>query len=812
MAESKTLKIGFELQDQQFQKVKTALQQLTAEAERFQRALQGTPGGSAAGSGAFNLLSGGNVNTGKNIQSGSRPTPASPVAGISQNLLQSVDAFKKYAKEGSQALKQVTDSLKTAYREQASELNKLQDEYAKLTVEREYALGGDALKEVEALDKKMALLTGQIAKASNASKDLSKALSDVSGGGGGPGGPSRPKGLFDAIGPGGGSPGNIIQSLLGTGIGPVLMRAGGMAAGGAYNAVKMGQAWNNFGLDTAAHRGEMINPMLQRAQKGDITDAMLISEIKSLAGMDKQEVLRRFQGVDISTLNAIQGGIGAVKDFATGGAAGGGLTGAAQDNRKMEQMKQAMEALRNTTQYQEGAGRGFRYLNETEGSRMMTSGLIGAGFYERKNAAGQTVLNDTYTDFATRAMKSGFMPEEIAAGVAHGRALGGSRFGGQFGGRIASANIGGYAGVGEILAAGAKRGNIGSTLGAFGLGADKTAGIHLAQAVMGTGFDATGTTNRQGVMAAIQGGFGQGGLMGGFTNTAQDFNTVQRIAGGLATGNAISQGFDPYQQGRNTLAAIQAMPGGTTYGQDALAGMKYEELLDIAKGGTSLTARAYGIDKGQARAQLGALGSSVLDRYVDQGGNDPLSMAMKEFRGAQAQGMDLPEYLKTLKGTKGGKSKAEALGVFIGQQTGMGAEAGVGYVGIESGIEDLAKQVRTGTTPGGKRDDLIIKKLSLEADAMAKSADLLKGSFDTLKKAFEQAPEIEKALSSFGRFSVAFDAMSDKIFAGLGIDTQTQSKMMESAKAVSKMGAYSLISPAAAVGNMFDAISVTLKP
>jgi len=804
MAESKTLKIGFELQDQQFQKVKTALQQLTAEAERFQKALQGAPGGGQY-SGAFNLLSGGRVNTGS--PQTPKSTPASPTAGISQNILASVDAFKKYAKEGSQALKQVTDAMKAAYREQSSELNKLQDEYAKLTVEREYALGGDAVKEVEALDKKMASLTAQIAKASNASKDMSKAIGDISGGG-----VFKGKGLFDSIGPGGATPGSMIQSLFGNGVGPVLMRGAGMIAGGTYNAVKMGQAWNNTGLDLAAQRGEMINPMLQRAQKGDITDAMLMQELKSLSGMDKQDVLRRFQGVDIETLNAIQGGIGAVKDFATGGAAGSGLTSAALDNKKMAQMKQAMEALKNTTQYQEGAGRGFRYLNETEGSRMMTSGLIGAGFYERKNAAGQTVLNDTYTDFATRAMKSGFMPEEIAAGVAHGRALGGSRFGGQFGGRIASANIGGYAGVGDILAAGAKRGNVGSTLAAFGMGADKTAGIHLAQAVMGTGFDATGTTNRQGVMAAIQGGFGQGGLMGGFTNTAQDFNTVQRIAGGLATGNAISQGFDPYQQGRNTLAAIQAMPGATTYGQDALAGMKYEELLDVARGGTSLTSRAYGIDKAQARAQLGALGSSVLDRYVDQGGNDPLSMAMKEFRGAQAQGMDLPEYLKTLKGTKGGKSKAEALGVFIGQQTGMGAEAGVGYVGIESGIEDLAKQVKTGTTPGGKRDDLIVKKLSLEADAMAKSADLLKGSFDTLKKAFESAPEIEKALSSFGRFAVAFDAMSDKIFAGLGIDTKTQSKMMESAKAVSKMGAYSLISPAAAVGNMFDAIGVTLKP
>ena len=408
-----------------------------------------------------------------------------------------------------------------------------------------------------------------------------------------------------------------------------------------------------------------------------------------------------------------------------------------------------------------------RYVSGTQGQRGALAPMIGAGFYRGPTGA----MKDTFTPFMTGAMNAGLYGEELAGGIVQGRQLAGSRFGSRYGGMIASANLGGYAGVDQVLAAGARRGGMGAAFGAFGMGADKTAAIGLAQGVLGSGFDPTGTVTGTGLMQAMQGGFGRGAVMGGFTGGAGDFNLAQRALGGIQAGGAVSQGFDPYSKAMNTMSAIRAMPGGSVYAQNAMAKMDFKELMEVAGGGKSLTSEAYGITQAGAKEQLNQQSRSVFSRFKDQGKSDNLSIAMREMR---SLGMTSAEYAEHLKSTKDPKAaqKLRAMGVYFGEVTGQGAEAGVGYMALQSGFSNLGKGLAGGKTPGGGRDTVTREQMALEAKEMQKSSEQLKGNFALLSQTLGNASEMGSVIGSMGQFGAAVDLATVKLLkmSGMGED------------------------------------------
>jgi hypothetical protein len=203
-------------------------------------------------------------------------------------------------------------------------------------------------------------------------------------------------------------------------------------------------------------------------------------------------------------------------------------------------------------------------------------------------------------------------------------------------------------------------------------------------------------------------------------------------------------GMDPYQRGRNLVAAIDRLgPGASVYSQDYLAnGMNFKQMLDMGSGASELTktAKSLGLDQGKIKDQLSDTVSSFMDRWTDTGGSDPMSVQMRAFRGS---GKSLPDYLKSLEG--GQKQEAvDTLGAYFGLESGQGEEAGLGAMGLLAGMgSSKVKEGRVG------------RKLSgVEATAMQAFGEKAKMVADTLsqigkdlKATWESNPALAKAMS-----------------------------------------------------------------
>lgn len=71
------------------------------------------------------------------------------------------------------------------------------------------------------------------------------------------------------------NPAGMLQQLLGsTGLGAVLMRSAGLIGTGAMGVVNQGIGWNNAMGNNLAARGDVMNPMINRIRRGDMSDMM----------------------------------------------------------------------------------------------------------------------------------------------------------------------------------------------------------------------------------------------------------------------------------------------------------------------------------------------------------------------------------------------------------------------------------------------------------------------------------------------------------------------------------------------------------
>jgi hypothetical protein len=524
--------------------------------------------------------------------------------------------------------------------------------------------------------------------------------------------------------------------------------------------MQQSQGWNNGMLDLKAARGVMMAPTMGRMMGGDISDILKMQELATYDSPDRVEALRRSGSFEARTLAGI-GGYASMARGAVG--AGGSVTGAtdvALDTAEMGRLLEMRDKMGETKDYKMGAGRGYAYFNEQRGSMLSASRLMGRGinFKDGKKT-------DSYSDWAAGLHARGFSPDEaISAGV-QARQMGGSQFEAAFGDTIMSANAAGWSQAGGTLLNAARGGGLGDaarlTRGALGGGIAKAAGFQLGDSLFG--FDPRGTISGEGALKAIQQGFS-------FTGGPEDFNTVQRAQLGIQSADRLAGGFDGYQKGMNLASAISLMPGGTTYAQDALGGkMGFKELAEVASGKTSLRSRGYGITQEQAMGQIGGQAHGLFARFVEQGGDDNISKAMRKMR---ESGMSEQEYMASL-GAKGGaasRRELEYLGVAASDLMGGDVEGGVGMIQALSGVRGLDKaQLKEGKIPGAGISDVEKAAREAEAKLMRESAAALKDNIDRVVKGFEGLSATLASTANFtGLASSAKDA-TDRLLELAGV-------------------------------------------
>lgn len=744
MSNAKELKFQFVLDSQSFQQVKRALGELTTEAQKFAKAMQ------AGGGGLF-----GGANVGSKTPSIAQTQAKQPKFSIGSAILADAEAFQKLAKSGRDGMAAMTDAVRKGVREQMNEIDRLESKLARLHLRLQKdprAAYEGAFR--DRLQAQLLTRQGQL----NSANDRLGQLKELQGGLT-PGAPAA-GGWF------GGVP-LAPTTLAGWG------RVAGLAATGGMSILQMSNATNNMWGDSVAGRGQTMRGILSNVRRADISDQMKLRYLSRLDSTERAEMAARLYGGDRKALDfigAITTTAKGVGSALTGGAlgdpsaaAGGALTDMATDTRSAERLKEVMERINDDARYYQSYGRGLDYAESTRNTRINSARIRGAGFY-RDPRTGE--LKDTFTKTHRNLLESGYDDSMLDAAVVQARNLAGRQFAGKNAGAIMAANAVGYGGYANVLGAAGRLGD--TSLAGLALGGriDTAAGIMLGQGVLGSGFDVRGTTSGIGILNASQ------GLGFNMTGGAGDFNQVQQILAGAQLGTAVTSGaLDPYQAGRNIINAIGVNPGGTTYAQDYLGtGLSFKQMMDAASGDITKTGKALGITSDMARQQLSGSMSSVLDRFVDQGGSDPMSRAIRGFR---SSGETIDSYLNSL--YRGGKrEEADAIGSFFGMVSGEGEEAGIGLAGLLGGIGTKGRFKRG---PGGGIDDESKAKLEALSEQVQKDKEAMRDVFNDILAGFKENKSFGNTMSSFAELGTSIQAVIDKFNELAGITPAVKAKV-----------------------------------
>lgn len=599
-------------------------------------------------------------------------------------------------------------------------------------------------------------------------------------------------------GGGGGGIGGAIQGAMGAVPGFLPRNAGGGVSKMAALAAVLGVA--NFGLDeymagtrfeasAGARRAGVVTGQMQALRGGDYrmlyaartldAEAQRQLEAQTSGFGANAEVVRSGIGQVVGSVPLI-GGV-ARKLGVVGEDTGGGVLGGFTTPTQQTQMAQnALEQIKARAEAQILEGMAMQQFQGTLGSRIAAQRMLGIGGLgstrTRRAKTGKGTVTesaDPFAELSYRLSRQGYDIGDYISGVAGLRMGAGSQFAGQFGWEAMAAGATGMGGYSEMLAASARAGNAGNVFArtAVGGGIDRYAGVQLGQAIIGQGFDPMGTTTGMGLLGAAQLGMG-------FTGGTEDFRRVQQVQAGMGLGNALLSGqMDPYQKGLNLVSAMRIKPEADVYAQDYLAGgMNMRQMADVIRTGkpTDLM-EAYGVSVGDVREQFGAVSESFLARAPSMSTSTPGGAALAAFR---ASGQDLPAYLHGLKGDDR-KNAIRMLGSVLGDITGYGPEAGIGFVGTSAGL-DSKEMVRQGLIGKGLTG---VEKIDQEARAETekKIADELLRIHKTLGDVAKEAPKDFTRLLEFGtnldasadRFIKALSRMADVMEAKFGTSTPT---------------------------------------
>jgi hypothetical protein len=731
------LKFSFALDETSFQRVKRALSELTAEAQKFAKAMQNTQGGLFGGAQAGRPAPPGAAGANRAAVGNNKGT------GIGASILQDVNAFQQLASKGGTALGAMTEAVRRAVSAQQRELDQL-DRKISLIIGRY-----NQLNDKQAARAQQSLLGLQSQRGS--AQEQMDSLRQLAAPPPPPAPPGRTPSFMDRVRSPEGVWGGLLQGIAPPGwMGA--MRVGGLALAGATGIANVAAATNTFDTNFLARRGQATNPALQRMFRSDVTDAVM-----------RQMMDRDYRRDVASTVNGraamVQQGMGVAKGIGVGAVSLGNFgdpTGeglASWDTAKYEREQAELEKFKTT-----GVGiqtkLGLDYLGQ---DRRSANRILGLGVNRDPKTGRYDVMK--YAKFQQKMLNSNIDEEEYIAATVQARQMGGRQFASKYAGSMASASAAGYGGYGSALAAAAMGGAgagipasrlVGGALGAGKI--DTQAGINLATSMFG--FDPRGTTSGLGMMLAAQGGGFQ------FTGGAGDFNLVERLKLGAQLGSGITTGgLDSYQQGRNIIGAIGLNPTGSTYAQDYLGtGMSMKQMMDAASGGgMTATAKAMGLSPEMIKKQLSGSMSSVMDRFVDQGTSDPMS---KAIRGYRQSGMGIDQYLQSLY-KSGNREQADAIGAYFGMMSGEGEEAGLGLAGLLGGMDNKTLKEKKG--PAAAFDDAtkeLRKAMADQVDIASKAAALIVEQYT--KALGENASQTLKTMS-FSTDSINIESMGNII-------------------------------------------------
>lgn len=754
MAVNKELKFNFSLDDQSFLKVKAALESLTNQAKELAKAMN------AAGGGAGSLLTGAVGGT-----TGSKPSGMSAAAtgassgssskSIVQNVQMTAEAYKRLSAISVSAMRAVDDSTRRTFTEQKTRVKELENQIISLgrAYESMADKGSDAAKG----------LTDGIKAFSNEIAEIEKKMGGAGIGGskgvaaGGAGGRfGTAAGMFGMI-PGMGGAGQAISAgqTLGAGLGlgaAGMMGLGGVAALGyaGYTGLKAYQSNITGPMNRMAERGSMTNQLISGAYAGDRSQQVLLRAMAAESSANKSDFVRRYGGGSYDALQLIQAGGRQLKDAATGGDLLN-FENYVRETGKFKDLQEGMTTFGNTSAG--GAAlRANQYFQSTMSERIGYNRFFGGG--QKKlgiDASGRVTGSAADDAFAQRKIAleaQGYSLGELQGASMQAMGIGGMAMRRQFAGTIMSANAGGFGQLGDVLGMTARAsgqtllgkgggaGTRGMAAGFFGGGIDPIAAMHLAQMTTRGGFDVTGTTSGQGLLAAIQSstGFGRG---------IQDVQSMNRIQAGIGAGNMMMRGGSGFDQGFRVLAAMQAAGGGSTYLQDYLAsGMNMAQMMDAARGQGTATFKGLGGTAEMAKSMLGSTGESYLAQYVEQGSGDVDS----EVARFKQSGLSLQEYMRKNKGS----SKNLAIAANLASGGTLTEEGAISSFAMLSG--DPTGAIKKGKLPGAGGLDAIAQKQAEETAAIAKTQleEAYKNIGSVFGKDGDVAKMMIKAFESFG--------------------------------------------------------------
>lgn len=723
MANAKELKFQFVLDDQSFQRVKRALGELTTEAQKFAKAMQGAGGGNS-------LFSGGTVGSKLTSAQSQNQSRVQQKTNIGSAILGDVEAFQKLAKSGKEGMAAMTDAVRKGVREQMAEIDRLENKLARLHTRLQKdprAAYEGAFR--DRLQAQMLIRQGQLNTANERLGDLrnlqgglqppptaslaGKAAKGLAG--------FLTKDLTGGLGPRGFAE-SAFESVVGPGLAGTIARSVGMAVAGAVKIVNTSVAADRMGDNLYAQQGRSFSPFIDAYKNRDASVLGRLGNVKAVLG-DKQAAMQALSGVFGTDAEAQRWIQGATQTLA-GDFEGSGLTHIARDSKGAEALAALVNNIDVSAPYRLGRGRAEEFLAATREERLAASQVAGRGFFLNPKTG---KVEDSFTPWKADLHKRGFSTgQALSGGLASAHGAGSWALGGD----IMSATAAGWGEYGNVLTAAARMGGTPQARGlaqlALGGGLNRGAGIQLAQGVIGTGFDPRGTTGMAGVLGAFQGGYGH--MLGKNADPALQFNAVNQFLAGLQTGSATTMGTtSPFQQGMNVLGAVANMPGGSAYHQDLLAGrFDMKQMLAGASGTLTGTmadvARLTGMNQKTFQNQLDSSFGGGLDMWVDQGGNDAVSRAMRKYR---KSGKSITDFAKSAS-----TDELKSLGIARSEMTGEDLEGSIGTMFALKGVGYKGKK---GLAPAAGRPDTPESQTrENEAKAMLDSASAVTEHLPTI--------------------------------------------------------------------------------
>ncbi len=763
----KQIRFEFTTDSQSLNRIKTAIREIQTDLAKLVQTAN-----------SLNLGGGGRGNTTMGGGAGGGPQTAAtamarsgigggggPSGGLAQTFIEASKAMKDMSGISRDALRAMSDSVRRSMDEQKRSISSLDGDLAKLT--RRY----QALQGVEGGAKRLGINMPGVAGELNATGAQMVGVAQQR--------QLASQGLSSLQG---------TQASLGQALAPNIPGAGGGAGGGAPGpstpASGPASAAAIFAAMAATvQTGKLIGSEVMGLYRDDVTiqqrrgdlvrgrrQAMLGGDMK-LAYMLRKGELTKDEQMNVLTQT---GGLANVEQGSMGfqantSAIGGGLArffgsdaGKARDglsasgsNRNYRTLAE-LDMAQNGMNMIEGYSRSQSRVQDMEaldmfqsqmGSRIRSQRIMGdRGLGAIDPRTGKRTDAYGARDVDRLASQYGISADDrtsAAMGMISGGGAGFARANAGGAALAASVGLGNFSGL--LTAAGRAGGGNTLAYGALGGGINSAAGLNLGQAIVGSGFDPTGTTSGLGLMQAAQAGGAFGGGIG-------DFRTASQLAGGIGVANSVLGGtLDAYQAGRNLSSAINIRPGGDVYSQDYLAnGMNLRQMADAGYGHidpktgkrvyeTTPDMEAMGISRDEVRRQLDTSLSSPLRERIP--GMDPRSPMGQAVSGFQQSGLDLPEYLETLKGNEK-KNAVRMLGSAYHAATGMSTEESIGAMGIAAGLNSssILKLGGVGAKLAGPEGEKQEKQIELQkevTDRLLVNTDKISGSIAVMKLAFD---------------------------------------------------------------------------